>query len=1632
MIASRPRPAPPRSSLPRARRAPGSVLVLAFALVCGLAAPPTDARARADDPPGGIPVGAARVDLTPSEPVRLSGYAARTGPSVGTDRPIFATALAIGEPGRDLTVLVAVDVLGVPDAMVESVAESLRARHGLPRERLAITATHTHSAPCVAGLAPNLFGGPLPPDEQAAVDRFTAKLRAALERACDDAIAARAPARLVRANGKAGFAANRRTPDGPVDHDLPILAAFDLDPDPEPEGEGDSPVPRAVVANYACHCTTLDPADNLVAGDWAGDARDAIEAKFPGTIPLILIGCGGDANPRPRLARQASLDHGAEIADEIARLLAGPLEPLPPAAPSARFRRVRLDLAAIPDRERLEALAARDGHVGYNARLQLDRLDRGEPPLDHVDYPVQTWEFADRLLMVFLAGEVVVDYALRLKRELDPARLWVTAYANDCPCYIPSERVLREGGYEGGGAMLYYGLPAPFAPGLEDKIVAAVRASASPAFVRAAQPQAEPEPEFDPDRPPPMSPEDSLRAFRVKPGLRVELVASEPLVVDPIAIDFDPDGALWVCEMRDYPTGVDRNWKPGGVVKRLVDRNGDGRYDHAAEFLRDLPFPTGLMAWRGGLLVCAAPRILFAKDDDGDGVADTVRTLYEGFSTENYQARVNSPHYGLDNWIYAANGLFGGEIRSLATGRSVNLGARDLRIRPDVGAIEPESGLTQQGRTRDDWGNAFGVVNWTLLKSYPFPDRYAARNPAVPSPDPNVMVPAPGPDANRLYPASRTIRRYNDPHLFNRVTSACGPAIYRDDLLGAEYAGDAFTCEPVHNIVHRRVLTPVGPTFVGQRPDDELASEFLASRDNWFRPCQVVTGPDGALYIVDIYRFVIEHPRWIGPEQLATLDVRAGDDKGRIYRVVPEGRPLRPVPRLDGDDPAPALAALESPNGPLRDMAQRRLVELGPAARPVALALERLAAEHPRPITRAHALRTLEGLGVLALDRIRAALDDPDPKLRREAVKLAELHLDRYPELAPILVARVDDPDSNVRFQAALALGARPDPSGAAGRALAGLALREGADPWTRAAILASASAHARTLLASILDPAVEPSVPPAIRSTWIEPLTATLVAGADPSARREAARELAARLIERPEDPLNGGRLGALAALRAAELGDAASPDSGAALGLDSESIAAILAVARRALDGPPPPPESPTTDADADLAARAAAIRILGAFPVPDDPERVAAAGDRDRLRAALAPDRPASLRAAAVRALADRGDHEVFWELWPGLEPGLRASTLETLLRRGAGAAALLDALERGRLPLRSLDATIRQRLARHPDPVVRQRAEALPAALGLAPGAGDHDRARVVAEVRAAMAEANVPGDPARGSLVFDRVCAACHAFGGQGHEVGPDLAALTDRSPETLLAAILDPNRDVDARYAAYAARLKDGRVLSGMIAAETGNAITLKTQRAETEVVARADIEEIRTEGLSLMPEGLERDVDPAEFADLVAYLNTDPDPPKSFPGNAPAPIRQNPDGSLRLAAEHAAIRGDSLVFETEFRNLGMWHSPNDRATWEIVVDRPGRFTVSMEWACPDELAGNVLLLLGADRVVRHTIGGTAPGVWSTYRSTFVGEIELGPGARELTVRAGAPIRGALLDLRALVLTPRPEPARTP
>ncbi|MDA1264485.1 MAG: neutral/alkaline non-lysosomal ceramidase N-terminal domain-containing protein [Planctomycetota bacterium] len=432
-----------------------------------------------------IQVGVARVEITPTEPLLLAGYGSRRAEFTSVDSPLHARALAIGEVAP--LVLLAIDNAGVPATVVDEVSARVERLHGIPAERLVVASTHTHSAPTLTGYAPILWAGRTSAEQREATQRYTDQLTDTLVSLTTRALDARAPATLTWGQGRVEIASNRRVldgngdwrgfghqTDGPVDHSLPALVARDA------EGEV-----FALWFGYACHCTTLGDR-NTICGDWAGYACGELEADGD-VVALCTIGCGADQGPQPSGSLALAREHGASIAHEVRRLAASELTTLQ-RAPVARSQQVDLPLVQPPGRAYWAARSVEDGF-----EAELARSLSGKPMPTSVPLPITTWTFGDELGVVFLGGEVVVDYAVRLKREADWTRLWVNAYCDGVPCYVPSRRVLAEGGYEAEFSQVYYGWPAPFDPAVEDLIHGTIGRLLGPGF--AIRPDT-PEPSF--------------------------------------------------------------------------------------------------------------------------------------------------------------------------------------------------------------------------------------------------------------------------------------------------------------------------------------------------------------------------------------------------------------------------------------------------------------------------------------------------------------------------------------------------------------------------------------------------------------------------------------------------------------------------------------------------------------------------------------------------------------------------------------------------------------------------------------------------------------------------------------------------------------------------------------------------------------------------------------------------------------------------------------------------------------------------------------------------------------------------------------------------------------------------------
>ncbi|MEJ7591802.1 MAG: PVC-type heme-binding CxxCH protein [Planctomycetaceae bacterium] len=1495
--------------------------------------------------------------------------------------------------------------------------------------------------------------------------------------------------RRLIANGK--WTNFGEVPDGPTDKRVPVLAAHDT------EGKL-----IALLANYACHCTTETGEFNQISGDWAGFAADMLEDDHPGAVALIAIGCGADANPSPRGTHEQAKVHGRTMADEVNRVLAsggrqpsgtttaqdvtapdtpnpnrpGGLTPnrSPEAAMhpvdsniSCNMARIDLPLGPLPSRADWEQQATQPGVTGSRARYFLKMLDDGkEIPSTIPNYPVQTWCFGEDLAMVFLGGEVVVDYSIRMNDMFDSDRLWINAYSNDVPCYIASARVLREGGYEADSSMLYYRRPTRLAPEAEDVLCDAVQKIMPHEFYSE---------ELQRDFPAPKSPEDSLKCMTTKPDLRVVLAASEPLIRDPVAFDWDERGRLWVVEMRDYPSGEN-----GGRVQMLEDTDKDGVYDKATTFLDGLAFPNGIHCWRGGVIITMAPEIFYAEDTNGDGKSDLRETLYKGFVEGNQQHRVNGLRWGLDGWLYLANGDSGGEIvgtgfriqesgssksqNSLAASRILNsessplsLRGRDLRIHPDTNGLDTVSGQTQFGRERDDFGNWFGNNNSNPIYQYVLEDRYVRRNPHAGISQVTAQVSV-IPGAAPVYPTSRTLARFNDFAYANRFTSACSTMIYRDNYLGEQYYGNAFTSEPVHNLVSRLVMTRDGYGFKGERAADELESEFLASSDNWFRPTMIRTGPDGAIWVADMYRAVIEHPEWIPPEYQRKMNLYAGNDRGRIYRIVPAneccGENVAVTLRRDEPSATPRDALTPVPESQAAGSGDVALADGNENQKahhaerdgyfdkpwneiPIAALYKRLDSPNGWWRDTAHRIllhRATEVLGAIDLDSLDSLellkIDGPtvQSRIQRMALMCSLGEAAGVPETAPIIRSindvEIQDPNPLIRRLAIQSMeldispGTRKehliptfqplimDPD-AVVRLQAGLSLGK------------VSGDNASGLLGELLRRDFNDSI---IRSAVLTSLTPDNIGGILKEALNASAEDLNEELIgvllaqaaamgrsEQLSEPLtvlvqsvSADSPASRFELLAGTLNNVLNSDAAVSLNTNDAFQNAMSAAYSIAVQ------IARSNEIDADR--RAAAVRFAGVTSGY-------AADTAVDLTELLTAQTPIPVQIAAVRVMGRSATQDSLNKLlshWNSFAPTVRAEVLTTLLQRESSVQLLLDAVKTGTLAATDFDAVQRDGLLNHRNGEIAKIARA---------SFGDETpspRAAVVEDFKSQIL--NLKSDAVAGKAVFEKRCSACHRLQDIGKEVGADLAALKDRSTEALLTAVLDPNRAVESKFLDYTVVTKDGLQHSGMLKGETGGSLTLIGNDGKEITVVRAEIEELVASKRSLMPEGLEKDVAAQDLANVFAFVQSSGTPWKRFQGNSPQFVAANADGTVTLPASAAEIYGPNLVFEEKYGNLGFWSSTEDFAKWTFEVPRSGHWTVEFDFACDNATAGSMIKFSTGNRMLTARVPGS--GTWDNYQTWQAGTIDLHRGRVQLIITAPETPPFALIDLRAIRLIP--------
>jgi putative membrane-bound dehydrogenase-like protein len=907
----------------------------------------------------------------------------------------------------------------------------------------------------------------------------------------------------------------------------------------------------------------------------------------------------------------------------------------------------------------------------------------------------------------------------------------------------------------------------------------------------------------------------------------------------------------------------------------LEDTKGDGRFDRMTVFADHLPPCYGVVPAGDGVIAICAPDIVFLADRDGDGKAEVKEKLFTGFGVGEIWTRISNPRWGVDNWIYVASGATsGGTITGPHLKNEIRLGNTGFRFKPDGSRLEPVSGGTSGfGLAFDDWGDRFLVTNQQhALYVAPLPYQALARNPYSAAVNPIVNISSYGHPA-KVFPTSKPdpwrrkrgeqpewVKFYGsaetDAGLF---TSACAPVLYQADLFPEPYRGNHFSCEPAQNLVHRCLLEPKGAGFTVKRADAD--KEFLTSTDAWFRPVNLSVGPEGAVYLVDMYREIIEDysaiPRYLQQQYVEGL--KNGYDKGRIWRVLAGDATPERKANLAKADANDLVAELASPNVWRRITAQRLLVER--QEKKAAPALKELARKGPTPQARLHALHTLDGLSALEPELVKRMLGDEHHGVRVNALQLAERWFDKEPTLQETALTLTGDAHPKVRLQLAFSLGECKDAK--ALEALARLAHGEGNDPWMQTAILSAVPTRAARLAESLFrDTGAAKSL--------LKPLAAVVGARNQPEEMADLLRAVAAL----KGDAAPGAQINVLSGLidglgRGKPRPRVSNEEQRALETLLESSSSEVKALVLRTA-GVMQLKDSPKIK-EARTSAIKTALNTERKIPERMDAlTRLTGAGaaDLEPLKQLLSPREPLDLQLGTIQLLAATEGNAVVPVLlkeWAGYSPRVQTAVLDALGSRQDRIPLLLDAIEKKVVDPSSVPAGRQTQLLENPDAKIRDRAKAL-----FANRATSGDRKKVLEQYRESL---TLKPDTRRGKLVFEQQCQKCHQLNGVGFAVGPDMAAVQNRPGEAVLIDILDPSSTITAGYKAYQVITTNGKVYAGTLAEETATSVTLRREKGEQDVILRRDIDSMKVSAKSLMPDGLEKEISPQDMANLIGYL---------------------------------------------------------------------------------------------------------------------------------------------------------------
>jgi putative membrane-bound dehydrogenase-like protein len=976
-------------------------------------------------------------------------------------------------------------------------------------------------------------------------------------------------------------------------------------------------------------------------------------------------------------------------------------------------------------------------------------------------------------------------------------------------------------------------------------------------------------------RVPPSSPKQSLAKHQLREGFAAQLVAHEPQVHDPVAIDFDENGRMFVVQLPPYNAYALPEFKHKGSIQILVDKDNDGVVDQSKTFAKDLNYPTAVACWDGGIFVGDSPDLLYLKDTDGDDVADIRRVVFTGFGADRAgEAHLNSFRWGFDNRIHLSTNLSGGNVKAVDSkaapisvrGRGFVFDPREVTHptmkdgKPVPPTFELTSGGGQHGMSMDDWGRKFVCSNSVPAQTLMFDDRYVARNPHLPAPRTAVDI-APGGKFTKLFRISppepwRALRtslrkagtfRGSDEggKPFGFFTGATGITVYRGDAWPEEFWGSLLVGDVANNLIYRANLEAKGLSLIARRAEPK--AEFLASTDIWFRPVQMANAPDGSIYVLDMSRELIEGAAFLPAEFLKHLDPVGGHERGRIYRIAWNGLRRKASNRRDESNQAAddvynstRLSGLETAtlaklinhdNGWHRDTASRLLYQRQDKS--AVSVLRNIAQKSKIPAARMTALHSLAGLSSLREADVVTALADADPRVRIQACKLAEKIAAESIPVREQLLKMAATEKQDVLYQVLFSLGEFAHPK--RNQAITNVVIKHGTDSWIRLAAQSSLEQGAEEVFERLISNSTYRAT--AAGKTFLAALAAQMGSANRVAQKTRAMKSLLAAKLDQSEA---GGYFRAIFKSNSAEMQNIDKTGQAQAF------MQRVIKTARKS-----------ASDPEASVENRTESIRTLALAPFMDV---------KSMANELLGPKQPIEVQVATINLLAgytSDGVSELLLDRWPTMTPAQRAQTAEVLFSRPTWTSAFLDAITKKEIGARDIDSSRVTILLRHPDKLIRDRVAKLFAV-------SDEKRAEVVKKYEGAL---KLDGDLDRGRLLFRKVCSACHRLEGHGKSVGADLKGVATRGAQSVLLNILDPNREVKPKYLVYNLVTEKGRIINGMITTENANSVTIQRPDGTSVTTLRKSIDTLSSTGLSFMPEGLEKEINPQGMADLLKYL---------------------------------------------------------------------------------------------------------------------------------------------------------------